>query len=48
MSYKSDDPNYPGYERCPYCDHPCAVIEFEKGPDGHIHCNHCRVSEPEE
>ena len=43
-AHRSDDPNCPGYERCPTCDHFCSVIEFEKGSDEIIHCNHCRVS----
>ena len=31
-SYLSDDPDYTGYERCTWCDHPAAVSEFSKGP----------------
>ena len=42
---KSDDPKNKGYERCPFCDHACSVGEFIKGPDGMIHCNHCRVQD---
>ena len=46
--YKSDDPDCPTYQRCPTCDTPAAVIEFEPDENGIIRCNRCRIETPQE